>query len=100
PDAAPEAWLERWQLLDVFAALLIATVAWRLFGLAVAALALSAILLTHQESGAATWLWLNVLVALALLRAAPEGWLRRWARIYRLLALALLVLALVPFAVT
>jgi hypothetical protein len=100
PDAAPQAWLERWRLLDIFAALLIATVAWRLFGLPIAALALGAIVLTHQESGAVTWLWLNLLIALALLRAAPEGWLRRWAGAYRLIALAALVLALVPFAVT
>ena len=98
PDAAPGAWLQRWQLLDVFAALLIATVAWRLFGLSVAALAFGVIVLTHQESGAATWLWLNLLIALALLKAAPEGWLRRTARVYRVIALVALLAALVPFA--
>src|SRR5262249_26342996 len=100
PDAAPQPSLERWRLLDIVAALPIATVAWRLFGVRVAALALGVIVLTHQESGTVTWLWLNVLIALALLRAAPEGWLHRWARVYRVLALALLLFALVPFVVT
>lgn len=100
PDAAPQAWLERWQLLDVFAVLLIATVALRVLGIGVAALAVAAIALLHQEAGSPTWLWLNVLVALALVRAAPAGRLRSWADRYRLLALALLVLALVPFAIT
>ena len=72
-DAAPQAWLERWQLLDIFAVLLIATVAWRVLGLRLAALAIAALALTYQESGAPIWLWLNVLIALALLRAAPRG---------------------------
>ncbi|MBS0378381.1 MAG: hypothetical protein JSS29_07845 [Proteobacteria bacterium] len=100
PDRAPEAWLERWGLLDVFAMLLIATVAWRVFGIPVALLSIAAVALTHQEPASPTWLWLNLLVALALLRAAPEGRLRRWAGAYRWLALALLLWLLVPFAVT
>jgi hypothetical protein len=100
PDSAPEAWLERWRLLDIFAALLIATVAWRMLGVRSGAIALAAIVLTYQESGSATWLWLNALVAAALLRAAPEGRLRSWAAAYRLLAFAVLLLALIPFAIT
>ncbi len=54
----------------------------------------------YQEAGAPTWLWLNVLLALALLRAAPEGRLRRWAQVYRALALVVLLFAFVPFALT
>ena len=100
PDTAPQAWVERWQLLDIFAVLLIATVAWRVLGLRIAVLAIAAVTLTHQEPSSPTWLWLNVLIALALLRAAPEGRLRRWAAGYRLLALALLLFTLVPFALT
>jgi hypothetical protein len=99
PDSAPQAWLERWGLLDLFAVLLIATVTWRLFGVRLAAIAIAAIALTHQEADAPTWLWLNFLVALALLRAAPDGRLKSWAGRYRLLALALLLLALLPFAI-
>ncbi len=56
--------------------------------------------LTYQEADAPTWLWLNVLLALALLRAAPEGRLRRWAQVYRALALVVLLCAFVPFALT
>ena len=59
--------------------LLIATVAWRMLGVRCGAIALAAIVLTYQESGSPTWLWLNALVGLALLRAAPQGRLRRWA---------------------
>src|SRR6202007_3144245 len=74
PDSAPQAWLERWRVLDIFAVLLIATASGRLAGLRVAALAVAAIVLTYQDLGAPVWLWLNVLVALALVRAVPAGW--------------------------
>ncbi len=100
PDSAPQAWLERWRLLDIFAVLLIATVAGRVLGMRSALVALAAIALTYQEAGAPTWLWLAVLVALALQRAAPKGRLRNAAAALRLLALALLVIVLVPFAIT
>ena len=98
PDAAPQAWLERWRLLDIFALLLIATVAWRTLGVRIALIAVVTVALTHQEADSATWLWLNLLVALALLRAAPEGRLRLCGA-YRLIAIALLIVVLVPFAI-
>jgi hypothetical protein len=100
PDAAPGAWLDRWRLLDIFAVLLIATVAWRLLGIRTALIALGAAALTYQEHGAPTWLWLAVLVAFALERATPEGRLRRVAAGCRVLALLLLVIALVPFVIS
>ena len=100
PDAAPQAWLERWRLLDIFIVLLTATVAWRMFGLRTAIIALAAVALTYQETDAPTWLWLAVLIAIALHRAAPAGRLRDWAGGARLLALVLLLLSLIPFAIT
>jgi hypothetical protein len=99
PDSAPQAWLERWGLLDIFIVLLTATVAWRMLGLRAAAIALAATVLTHQEIGAPTWLWLVALVSLGLQRAAPEGRLRDWARGARIAAAVLLLLTLVPFAI-
>lgn len=99
-DAAPGAWFERWHLLDIFLVLLTATAAWRLAGIPLGAMALGALLLTYQEMFAPTWLWVNLIIALALARAAPEGLLRRIALGYRLLAFTVLVLALLPFAVS
>ena len=97
PDSAPDAWLERWRLLDIFVVLLTATVAWRMLGVRGGVIALIAGLFTYQEIGAPAWLWLAVLVALALQRAAPEGRLRAWAAGARVLILVLLLLVLVPF---
>lgn len=99
PDSAPQAWLERWRLLDIFAVLLIATAAGRLLGLRVAAIAVAAVVLTYQDLGAPAWLWLNVLVALALVRVVPGGRLSRLVAAYRVLALALLLVVLVPFLI-
>jgi hypothetical protein len=99
PDSAPEAWLERWRLIDIFGVLLIATAAWRLIGRRAGLLALATLVLSYQEHGAPTWLWLNVLIAFALAHAAPAGRLRQWAQGYRVLGVLLLLLAFIPFAV-
>ena len=56
----------------------------------VAALAL---LLTYQEAPAYVWLWGNLLAALAVARAAPEGRFRTLAR-YWLMLLGLYVLVI------
>jgi hypothetical protein len=100
PDSAPQAWLERWRLFDIFAVLLIATAAGRLLGPRVAAIAVAAVTLTYQDLGAASWLWLNALVALALVRVVPEGRLARLVAAYRVIALVLLAVVLVPFLIS
>ena len=98
PDAAPDAWLERWRLLDIFVVLLTATVAWRMLGVRGGVIALIVGMLTYLEIGAPAWLWLAVLVALALQGAAPAGRLRTWSMGARVLVLVLLLLVLAPFA--
>jgi hypothetical protein len=99
PDSVPQAWLERWRLFDIFAVLLIATAAGRLLGPRVAVIAVAAVVLTYQDLGTASWLWLNVLLALGLVRVVAEGRLGRAVAAYRLLAWALLLIALVPFLI-
>ena len=99
PDATPDAWVERWHLLDLFIVLLATVTAWRLLGWGPALLALTALTLTHQEPDAPSWLWVNVLVAVALARAAPEGRLQKVAARYRLLSVLAVFAALVPFVI-
>jgi hypothetical protein len=98
PDSAPGTWVARWHLLDLFVVLLATVTAWRLLGWRATALTLVTLTLTHQEPGAPVWLWLNALIALALLRAAPAGRLQQVATAYQLAALALVAVVLVPFA--
>ena len=96
-DEARGSWMQRWQLLDFFLVLIITIAVWRLFNPTAGAVALLALVLSFHEPMAPTWLWLNLLVAIALLRVAPEGRLFQVVRGYQLLSAAALVIALVPF---
>lgn len=96
-DSAPGAWIERWRLWGLFGVLVVAVFAGWLAGRVVGAIALAGLLLTYQESPQYIWLWGNLLAALAIARAAPEGRLRRFARGYRAVSFAVLGVALLPF---
>ena len=96
-DRAEGSWAGEWELLDFFLVLIITIAVWRLFGSAAGVVALLALVLSFHEMFAPTWLWLNLLAAIALLRVTPAGRLYQVVRGYQLLSAAALVLALVPF---
>jgi hypothetical protein len=96
-DNAYGSWMGKWQLLDFFLVLIITIGVWRLFNPVAGVIALLALVLSFHEMFAPTWLWLNLLVAVALLRVAPDGRLYSIVRGYQLLSAAALVLVLVPF---
>lgn len=98
-DAVSGAWLNNWRLLDLFLALIVATASWRLLGMRAGLLAGVMMVLVMHEPFAPRWVWLNVLVAIALLRVAPEGRLRRATTLYRNVSIAVLALMLLPFTV-
>ena len=96
-DKAPRSWVSQWQLLDFFLVLIITIAAWRLFGRTAGIIALAALVLSFHEINAPSWLWLNLLVAIALLRVTPKGRLRQSVQVYQFASAATLVLVLVPF---
>lgn len=96
-DLASGSWTSEWQLLDFFLVLIITIAMWRLFNPTAGIIALFALTFSFHETFAPNWLWLNLLIAVALLRVAPEGWLRRIVRGYQLVSVAALVIVLVPF---
>lgn len=96
-DRAPQSWVSRWQLLDFFLVLIITIAMWRLFGRATGVIALLALTLSFHEIGAPSWLWLNLLISIALLRVAPAGRLRQAVRGYQGISAVLLVFVMVPF---
>lgn len=98
-DSAPGAWVNGWTLLDLFLLLLIAVTAGRLFGPAIGLLALVTLAVTFSEPGAPVWSWLNLLLAVALLRVVPEGRLRVAATAWRSLSLLLVLVLLLPFVI-
>jgi hypothetical protein len=96
-DKAPASWVSRWQLLDFFVVLIITIAAWRLFGPAAGIIALLSLALSYHEFDAPAWLWLNLLIAIALIRVAPPGRLRQAVQAYQGVSVVILVLVLVPF---
>jgi hypothetical protein len=96
-DDASGSWASQWQLLDFFLVLIIAISTWRLFGRSAGIIALAALVLSFHEMEALAWLWLNVLIAIALMRVAPAGRLRKTVRAYQIASAALLLITLVPF---
>ncbi|HEV8332931.1 MAG TPA: hypothetical protein VGQ22_16015 [Steroidobacteraceae bacterium] len=98
-DDAPGAWVNQWRLLDLFLVMLAAAAAYRLLGWGGAALAAAVILLTHQEAGAPGWLWINLFIAVALLRFVPQGRLHAWVRRYQFVSLVAVAFVLIAFGV-
>jgi hypothetical protein len=98
-DDAPGAWLNQWRLLDLFLLMLAAAAAYRLLGWGGAALAAAVVLLTHQETGAPGWLWINLFVAVALFRFVPDGRLRTWVRRYQFVSIVAIAFVLIAFGV-
>jgi len=96
-DHAGGSWTSQWQLLDFFLVLIITIAVWRLLGGSAGVIALLALVLSFHELHAPAWLWLNLLIAIALMRVAPEGRLRRLVSSYQWLSAAALVIVLVPF---
>ena len=97
-DSSPDSWVAQWSLLDVFGVALIALLAGRLLGWPWALLAAGFLALAQHEPGAPRWT-LALLLALALLlRALPEGRLRRAANLAALASFALVVLWTLAFA--
>jgi hypothetical protein len=96
-DNAAGSWMSRWQLLDFFLVLIITIGVWRLFGRGAGLIALGALVLSFHELNAPSWLWLNLLIAIALMRVAPVGRLRQIVSGYQSLSAVALIVVLVPF---
>ena len=96
-DNAPETWVGRWTLLDLFVVLIAGLAAGRLWTPRAGLLMLVGLALLWHEPGAPRYLWLNLLAAIALLRVVPEGRLASGLKVYRTASLAVLLLLAIPF---
>jgi hypothetical protein len=99
-DSAPESWVERWGLLDLFLLSFVTVITLRLFGWIYAVVTCTAVILVHQDNQLLVWLILLVLLAIVSMRAAPAGWPRSLATWARTLLFGALLLTSVPFAIT
>jgi hypothetical protein len=98
-DNVRDTWLQRWTLLDIFMVLILSVACLRLWDWRIGLLALATLTLIWHEPGAPCYVWVHVLIAIALVRVLPEGKLLSWMRAYRFLALIGLALIALPFFV-
>jgi hypothetical protein len=99
-DNTPNTWLQNWTLLDFFLVLILSMAITRLWNFYWGLIALVTFTLIWQEPlDAPRFVWINVLIAIALLRVVPKNNLRRIIMGYRNLSLLALVIISVPFMV-
>src|SRR5262249_5751924 len=96
-ERAPESWLWRGTMRDLFLVLMLALAVRQLWGNRWGALALATLTLVWHESGAPHWIWVAVVALASLLRLLPSGRLRSFVRLLALVAAAALAVIAVPF---
>lgn len=90
-------WLTAWTLLDLFLLFIFAFAVFRLWGGVAGVLAFFAFGLSFHEPGAPRYLWLALLVPIALLRVVPAGRLRRLVLVAKWATVTVFILLFVPF---
>lgn len=96
---APEAWLDRWTLLDLFLVLITAMACYRIWGVSWGLVALATLGLTWHEFDAPQIIWLNLIITIALIKVLSEGRLLKWLTIYRNLVMFVLILSSLVFVI-
>ncbi len=93
-------WLTSWTLLDLFLLLIFSLAVGKLWGWKLAALAFVAFGLAYHEPGAPRYVWLWLLIPLALLRVVRPGWGQRIILVGKWVVVVIFILIAVPFAST
>lgn len=99
-DNTPNTWLQSWTLLDLFLVLILSLAVARMWNFYWGLIALLTFTLIWQEPlDAPRFVWINVLIAIALLRVVPKNSLRKYIAGYRNLSLLALIIISIPFMV-
>jgi hypothetical protein len=98
-DNIPATWLNRWTLLDLFVLLIFTIGLAKLYSRPLAGIGFITMALLYHEPGAPRWVWLAILIGIALVRIVPEGRFRQGIKIYHALAFLLLIIIAIPFSV-
>ncbi|KIM06776.1 MAG: hypothetical protein KU38_11790 [Sulfurovum sp. FS08-3] len=98
-DNKTSAWLDQWNLMDIFLVLLLSIGLYQLYGWRWSLLATFFLVLLWQEPNAPTTLWLFVLAIVALLRVLKHGRLRGFVQFAGAIVGAIVVLDVLSFSV-
>ncbi len=96
-DSVEGDWLTAWSLLDLFLLLVFSLAVYRNWGVVPGLIAFLAFGLAYHEAGSPRLTWLFLLMPVALLRVVPSGEIQRWLLRWKYLAVALLLINLIPF---
>ncbi|MEY2935594.1 MAG: hypothetical protein RL033_6343, partial [Pseudomonadota bacterium] len=99
-DSVSQSWLSRWDLFAVFFVLVVAVAVAKLDRWVWGALALAALLLAHGEPHAPHFVWVVILLCIALLQGLPAGRFRQLIRALALGTSLLLLSSAVSFGVS
>jgi hypothetical protein len=99
-DSIADTWVARWSLLDFFLVIIFTLAVARLYANPpLTVIAFLSYTLSYQESGAPRWVWLALLIGVALLRHLPAGRFREVIKVYQAGALLILISIAIPFAI-
>jgi hypothetical protein len=90
-------WLTAWTLLDLFLLLVFSLATFRLRGFGAGVVAFLAFGLAYHELYAPRFTWLFLLAPVALLAVVRSDRPRRWLHAWKLLALGMLLMHLIPY---
>lgn len=99
-DSVWQSWLERWDLFALFFVLVVAVAVAKLERWAWGALALGGLLLAHGEPHAPRFVWVVILLCIALLEGLPAGRFRQLIRALGLATSLVLLGIVLSFGVT
>lgn len=92
-------WVKRWTLLDFFIVLILTLAIARLFSKPLAVLAFISLVFMYHEPNAPRWVWLSIIVCVALLRYLPEGKFKKSIRILQVINIVILITIAIPFSI-
>ncbi|MDX1696437.1 MAG: hypothetical protein R3208_21910, partial [Ketobacteraceae bacterium] len=99
-DHVQNAWLNRWQVWDLFLLLITVAALVKLRGIAVGLISGVAFFLIYPEQPGILWLWLNMMAVFALLSVLKSGAFSRIMVFYGRFSALALVAACLPFLVS
>lgn len=97
PDEVDGEWLSSWSLLDLFLLLIFSVAVFKLWGIPAGVFAFIAFAAAYHEPNAPKFLWLALLMPIALLRVVPAGVGRHFILAWKWITVVVLAFALIPF---
>ena len=98
-DNVQGTWVKRWTLLDFFVVLILTIAIARLFSMPMATLAFVSLVLIYHEPNAPRWIWLAILICVALLRYLPDGKFKKSIKVLQIINVIILIVIAIPFSI-